>query len=119
MATKSATLNSATSTDPTASVPRRARRSERTASAPIISPASTNLVPSHGSAPSRTKQANASRRRTRSDSRSASSAAPASAAPALSSGYTAVPYAMNGGERPSVAAAPIAHGSGTTRSASR
>ncbi|MEA2406893.1 MAG: hypothetical protein QOE69_1012 [Thermoleophilaceae bacterium] len=91
IATYSATENSDNSTVPTASVLRRARQSERAANAPITTPAGTNFVPSHGSALSSRKQATASLRDTRSCSRSASSAAPASAAAALSSGYTAVP----------------------------
>ena len=86
-----ATENSDSSIAPTASVRRRDRQIERAAKAPITTPAATNFVPSHGSEPSRTKQANASRRDTRSSSRSASSAAPASAAAAASSGYTALP----------------------------
>ena len=39
--------------------------------------------------------------------------------PAASSGYTALPYARNGGDSVTASVAPIAHGSGTTRSASR
>ncbi len=97
----------------------RERHSVRAAKTPITIPAGTNFVPSHGSVPSSRKQPNASGRVIRSWSRNASSAAPASAVAALSSGYTAVPYAMNGGESVTASVAPIAHGSGTTRSASR
>jgi hypothetical protein len=86
MPTISATLNSDSSTAPTASVRLRARQRERAANTPITSPGSANLVPSHGSIPSRAKQPKAGRQPGRSSSRSASSAAPASAAPALSSG---------------------------------
>jgi hypothetical protein len=82
----SATLNSDSSTAPTASVRLRARQSVRAANTPITSPGSANFVPSHGSMPSRAKQPKAGRQPGRSSSRSASSAAPASAAPALSSG---------------------------------
>jgi hypothetical protein len=91
IATYRATEKSDSSTAPTASVRRRARQIERAAKAPITRPAGTNFVPSHGSAPSRRKQSDASRSATRVSSRSASSAAPASAAAAASSGYTADP----------------------------
>jgi hypothetical protein len=91
IATYSATENSDSSTAPTASVRRRARHSVRAANAPITTPAATNLVPSHGMAPRRTKHSAASCHRTRDDSRTASSAEAASAAAAASSGYTAVP----------------------------
>jgi hypothetical protein len=67
-------------------VRRRARHSERSAYAPITTPANTNFVPSQGSEPSSAKQPNAARRVTASSSRNASSAAPARAAPAVSSG---------------------------------
>ena len=86
IATYSATENSATSTASTASVRCRARQIERAANAPITMPAGTNFVPSHGSAPSRRKHSAASGRVTRAPSRSASSAAPARAVPAASSG---------------------------------
>ena len=86
MPTYSVTLNSASSAEPSASVPRRARISERSAKAPITIPAGTNFVPSHGSSPSRAKHPNAARRDTLSSSRAASSAAPASAAAAVISG---------------------------------
>jgi hypothetical protein len=91
MPTISATLNRDSSTAPTARVRRRARHSVRAANTPITSPGSANLVPSHGSAPSRAKQPKAERQPGRSWSRTACSAAPASAAPAVSSGYTALP----------------------------
>jgi len=91
IATYSATEKSATSTAPTASVRRRARQIARTANAPTTTPAATNFVPSHGSDPRRAKQSAASCHRTRAESRTARSAAPASAAAAGSSGYTAVP----------------------------
>ena len=81
-----ATLKSDSSTAPTASVRLRPRHSVRAANTPITSPGRANLVPSHGSAPSRAKQPKAERQPGRSPSRSASSAAPVSAAPALSSG---------------------------------
>jgi hypothetical protein len=86
MPTISATLNSDSSTAPTASVRRRARHSERAANTPITSPGRANFGPSQGSAPSSAKQPKAGRQPGRRSSRSASSAAPASAAPALSSG---------------------------------
>jgi hypothetical protein len=86
MPTISATLKSDSSTAPTASVRLRARHRVRAANTPITRPGRANLVPSHGSAPSRAKQPKAERRPGRSSSRTASSAAPASAAPALSSG---------------------------------
>jgi hypothetical protein len=86
MPTISATLNSDSSTAPTASVRRRARHSVRAANTPITRPGRANLVPSHGSTPSRAKQPKAARRLGRSSSCRASSAAPASAAPAVSSG---------------------------------
>ncbi|MEA2386314.1 MAG: hypothetical protein QOJ22_488 [Thermoleophilaceae bacterium] len=97
----------------------RARTSARPAKNPITTPAGTNLVPSHGSAPSSAKHTNASGRVTRSSNRRVSSAEPASAVAAGSSGYTALPYARTGGESPTASVAPIAHGSGATRSASR
>ena len=84
--TISATLNSDSSTAPTASVRRRARHSVRAANTPITSPGSAYLVPSQGSTPSRAKQPKAERQPGRSSSRSASSVAPAKAAPAVSSG---------------------------------
>jgi hypothetical protein len=118
-ATYRATENSDSSTAPTASVRRRARQIERAANTPITTPASTNLVPSQGSVPSRRKHSDASRHVTRVSSRTASRAAPASALAAASSGYTALLYASTGGLSPTASAAPIAHGSGTTRSASR
>jgi hypothetical protein len=86
MPTNSATLNSDSSTDPTASVRLPERHSARAATAPITTPGSTNFVPSHGSAPSNAKQPKAARQPGRASSRMASSAAPASTAPALSSG---------------------------------
>ena len=119
IATYSATENSDSSTTPTASVRRRERQMARAAKRPITTPAAANLVPSHGSAPRSTKQRAASPIVTRRASRTASSAAPASAAPAAGSGYTAVPYARSGGLSPTATAAPSAHGSGATRSASR
>ena len=86
MPTYSAALKPAISTDPIASVRRRARHRARAANQPITRPAGTNLVPSQGSAASRAKQANASRLRGLPSSLSASRAAPARQAPALSSG---------------------------------
>ena len=97
----------------------RDRQRARAAATPITAPAGTNFVPSQGSAPSSAKHPNASGRVIRSCSRNASRAAPASAVAAASSGYTALPYAINGGESATANVAPIAHGSGTTRSASR
>lgn len=70
---------------------RSARHSALAATAPTTMPAGTNFVPSQGSAPRRAKQANASYQAGPAWSLVASSAAPASAAPAGSSGYTAVP----------------------------
>jgi hypothetical protein len=84
--TISAMLNSDSSTAPTASVRLRARHRERAANTPITSPGRANLVPSHGSTPSRPKQPKAARQPGRPWSRRARSAAPARAAPALSSG---------------------------------
>jgi hypothetical protein len=81
-----ATLNSDSSTAPTARVRLRARHSERAANTPMTRPGRANLTPSQGSMPSRAKHPKASRPRGRSSSFRASSAAPASAAPALSSG---------------------------------
>jgi hypothetical protein len=86
MPTISATLNSDSSTAPTASVRVRARHSVRVANTPITRPGSANFVPIHGSIPSRAKQPKAARQPGRSSSCRASSAAPASAAPAVSSG---------------------------------
>ena len=97
----------------------RERHSVRAANTPITTPAGTNFVPSHGSVPSRRKQLAAALREMCSCNRNASSAAPTSAVPAASSGYTALPYATKGGETVTASVAPIAHGSGTTRSASR
>jgi hypothetical protein len=91
IATYSATEKSVTSTAPTASVRRRATQIDRAANAPITTPAGTNFVPSHGTAPSSRKHSAASGHVTRAHSRTASSVAPASAAAAASSGYTAVP----------------------------
>jgi len=91
MPTISATLNSESSTAPTASVRLRARHSVRAAKTPITRPGSANLVPSQGSMPSSAKQPKAARQPGCSSSCRASSAAPASAAPAVSSGYTALP----------------------------
>jgi hypothetical protein len=79
-----------TSTAPTASVRLRPDQIVRTAKAPIMTPAGTNFVPSHGRAPSNTKQSAASIHLTRVHNLTASSAAAASAAAAASSGYTAV-----------------------------
>ena len=60
-------LNSASSTAPDRQrPPARRARARGPRPAPITTPAGTNFVPSHGSAPSRAKQANASRRATRS-----------------------------------------------------
>jgi hypothetical protein len=87
----SARLKSDTSTEPTASVRLRARHMVRAANTPITTPGRTNLVPSHGSVPRRKKQPNAERQPGLASSRSASSAAPARAAPALAAGYTALP----------------------------
>jgi hypothetical protein len=84
--TISATLNSDSSTAPTASVRLRARQRLCAANAPITRPGSANLVPSQGTAPSSAKQPKAGRQPGRSSRRRANSAAPASAAPALSSG---------------------------------
>jgi hypothetical protein len=86
-----ATLKPASSTEPMASVRRRARQSVRAANAPITRPAGTNFVPSQGRAASRAKQAKASRLLGRASSLSAMSKAPARQAAAVSSGYTAVP----------------------------
>jgi hypothetical protein len=86
MPTISATLNSDSSTAPTASVRLRARHKVRAANPPITSPGSANLVPSHGSTPSSAKQPKAARQPGRSSRRRASSAAPLSAAPAVNSG---------------------------------
>ena len=102
-----------------ASVRLRERHSVRPAKTPITIPAGTNFVPSHGKLPSNRKQPTARGRVISSWSRSASSPAPASAVAAASSGYTALPYATNGGDSVTASVAPIAHGSGTTRSASR
>jgi hypothetical protein len=86
MPTIRATLNSDSSTDPTASVRLRACHSERAANTPITRPGRANLVPSQGSMPSSAKQPKAERQPGRWSSRRASRAAPASAAPAVSSG---------------------------------
>ncbi len=67
-------------------MPRRERMIERMAKPAITIPAGTNLVPSQGRAPSRAKQPKAARLDTLSSSRAARSAAPASAAAAVSSG---------------------------------
>ena len=91
IATNSATEKSDSSMASTARVRCRARQIERAANAPITSPAGTNFVPSHGSAPSRRKHSAASGRDTRVSRRTASSAAPARVVAAESSGYTAVP----------------------------
>ena len=86
MPTHSATLNSDTSTAPIVSVRLRERHSARAASTPITAPAGTKRTPSQGSVPSSAKQPNAGRQLGRSSSWRASSAAPASTAPAVSSG---------------------------------
>ena len=85
-ATYMATDTSDSSTPATASVRRLVRQIARVANAATTSPAGTNFVPSHGSDPSSRKQAAVARRETCSSSFTASSAAPASAVPAVSSG---------------------------------
>ncbi len=98
---------------------RCARHSTRAANTPTTTPAGTNFSPSQGSSPSSVNSTNVSRREMRSSWRRASSTAPARHAPAISSGSTAVACTSTGGESPTAAAAPTAHGSGTTRSARR
>ena len=112
-------LNRDSSTAPTASTRRRERHSARAATNPTTAPARANFVPSHGSSPSSAKQPKARRREGCTPGPTTSRAAPARAAAAVSSGYTALPYARNGGLSPTARVAPTAQGSGTTRSASR
>ena len=119
MPTQKASEKTASSVPPIDSSRRRARHRLRPAAKPTTAPAGRYFTPSQGSRPSSANSTNVSRREMRSLWRRVSSRAPARQTPATSSGSTEVACTSTGGDRPTATVAPIAHGSGTTRNASR
>src|SRR3954470_4676862 len=112
-------LNPISSTAVIASTGRRARRRDWNAYRATTAPGMSSFGSSHGSTAISAKHEYALRRGGRGATRKASNAAPHSAAAADSSGYTAVDQPTSGGDSPTASVAPIAQGSGTTRTASR